>query len=180
MIRSSIAVLAVCLFAATTTMGQDKEGGATKQDKNVKPAAHETKVAPWFDLDHCAVCKCMASQKGLMESIKWEWHMLDNGAMSVSVVPEGQKEAMKKCHDEMHAVIDKVKKGEKMELCACCQSYGALEQAGAKFTEIETAAGTISLITSDRPDVVKKIKEHAQKTMDEFKATMAGTKKPAK
>ncbi len=181
MFRTSFVALMVSLLMATATIAQDKKDSAPKQDKKVIPAAHVTEAAvPWFDLEHCPICKCMSSQKGLMESMTWETHVVPNGMLSVAVIPADKKDAMAACKKNMMAVIDKVKAGEKMDLCGYCNSYGALEKAGAKKTEIETAAGMISMLTSDDPEVVKKIQDHAKTTIKEFEAMKVAQSKTAK
>ncbi len=176
MIRTSLLSLAICLLLATSLVAQEKKAAPPKQDSKVVPASHEADVA-WFDLEHCPICKCMSSQKGLMESMKWETHVIDNGMISVSTIPADKKEAMAKCKKEMTAVLDKLKSGEKMELCGFCNSYGALVELGAKAQEIDTENGMISLLTSDKPEVVKKIQEHAKTTIKEYAALLAAEKK---
>ena len=57
-----------------------------------------------------------------------------------------------------------------MELCGFCDSYGALKQAGAKEQEITTDFGMITMLTSDDSDLVKKIHDHADRTIKEFAA----------
>jgi hypothetical protein len=65
-------------------------------------------------------------------------------------------------------------------LCGFCTSYSALVEAGAKVQEFETANGMVSLVTSDKPEVVKKIHEHAKRTIKEYESMMASKEKPAK
>ncbi len=181
MFRTSLVALLVSLLLTTAAMAQNKKESAPKQEKKVIPTVLKTETAvAWFDLEHCPICKCMSSQKGLMESMKWETHVIDNGMLSVAVIPPDKKEAMATCKKNMMAVIEKVKAGEKMELCGYCNSYGALELAGAKKTEIETAAGVISMLTSDNPEVVKKIQDHAKTTIKEYEAMVAAQTKSAK
>jgi len=171
MIRTSIVVLAISLLPATALIAQERTipTGAKK----------ETAIA-WFDMENCPICKCMAAEKGLMESIKWETHLIDNGMISITTVPSDKKEAMAKCEKEMKAAIDKVKAGEKMPLCGFCTSYAALIEAGAKEQEIKTETGTVSLMTSDKPEVVKKIQDHAKKTISEYTALQTPKKTTTK
>jgi TusA-related sulfurtransferase len=167
--------LLVSLLLATNAVAQDKTKTAQSQEKEKKavPAAHETKTARWFDMDHCAFCKCFGEQKGLMENIKWETHELDNGMMYVAVVPENMKDAMVKCEKAMKEVAKKMESGESLEICRHCASWGELIKAGAKEAKINTAAGAITLLTSDKPEVVKMIHEHAKTTQKELESMVA-------
>lgn len=106
--------------------------------------------------------------------------MIDNGMLAFTMIPTDKKEAMAKCKKDMKATAEKLKSGEKMELCGFCNSYGALIQAGAKETEIETGAGVISMLTSDKPEIVKKIQEHAKQTIKEYEAMLASQNKSSK
>ena len=133
----------------------------------------DAQESSWFDLENCAICKNMSSVKDLMSNIKWENHVIPNGVLSISVIPEKYKEKMETAHEGMEATIERLKSGEAMELCGFCTSYGALMQAGAESTDLKTIGGDISMLTSDDPAVVEKIQAHGQKTIDEFKKMMA-------
>ena len=126
----------------------------------------------WFDMHKCEVCKPMASNMHLMGEIKWETHMIPNGFLSITVIPAEHKETMDKAHEEMMAVIKRAENGEEMALCGHCQSWGKLLAAGANKLELDTVGGQITLLTSDNPEVVKKIQAHAQRSLDEFKKMM--------
>ena len=121
----------------------------------------------WFDLHNCAMCKNLSAEEGLLEHMTWENHIIPNGMMSIAVIPDDYQGAMDRVHHNMQAVVKKLQSGEQMPLCGFCQSYGKLMEMGAQEQEIKSAAGYISLLTSDDPQVVKKIHEHAQKTIDE-------------
>jgi hypothetical protein len=123
----------------------------------------------WFDMEKCAICKCLAKHQELMTDVKWEVHPITDGMIMVAVVPEELKDTMKAAHEEMEAAVKRLEKGETMELCGFCKSFGALKKAGAKEQKIEIAAGSITLVTSDDPAVVKLIHEHAKKTQEAHK-----------
>ena len=109
-------------------------------------------AAPWFDLEKCSMCKNMTAEKGLMEHMEWENHLIADGMMSITVVTAGYEEAFARSMENMKATGEKLMAGEKMYLCGFCQSYGGLHMAGANFEHIETKSGTIELITSrERP-----------------------------
>lgn len=180
MIRTSWLALSIGLLSLCVTVAQEKAKQETPpaQEKSVKPAARVSNAnVPWFDLKNCAMCKCMA-EEGLMESIKCETHVISNGMLMVSVIPSDKREAFAKCEKEMQATAEKLTSGEKMPLCGFCQSYGELMQAGAKEQEIKSEGGvSIHLLTSDNPETVKKIHEHAKKTISEYKVLTETFKK---
>ncbi len=129
--------------------------------------------AAWFDMASCEICKHMAEVEGLMQNVKWETHIIPNGMMMVSVVPDSMKEAMSTARQNMMQTISRIESGESVQCCGFCQSYGALTNGGAVETRIESAAGEITLLTSDDPAVVEKIHAHAKRTIAETEAMMA-------
>lgn len=138
------------------------------------PFAFAAEDAPWFDLENCSMCKYMTSEKGLMEHMEWENLLTKDGMMSVTVVDPEYDEAFQRSMKNMEAAGMKLMSGEQMYLCGFCQSYGTLYMAGVNFENFETDAGYIGLATSHDPAVVKKIHEHAQKTIDEYAKMVSG------
>lgn len=130
-------------------------------------ATADDKDESWIDFEKCAVCKHVGQHKELLTKVKCETHIIDNGMLTVVTIPDEYKDEMKTVHNKMNEAIEKVKSGEKAELCGFCQSYAKLLKAGAKCQEIETSSGAVSLLTSDQPEVVAQIKEHAQKAIKE-------------
>ena len=137
-------------------------------------ADHHAKEAGWFDMDNCEICAAMADHKADMMRVKWETHKLENGLLSISVVPEDLKPAMDKAHKQMEKTIKRVEAGEEMHLCGYCQSLGHLMGHGAKKEELDTVGGHIFMLTSDKPEVVKEIHQHVDKSLAEFKKMMSG------
>ncbi len=131
----------------------------------------------WFDMDHCAICKNMAENKDMMAKIKWETYMIPDGFLSIAVVPDDMKDAMAKAEKGMEKAIAKLEAGEQLELCGYCSSFGSLLAEGAKKTDLKTVGGDIMMLTSTDPEVVKKIQEHAKKSMAEHKKMMEEMKK---
>ena len=129
----------------------------------------------WFDLT-CGICKNMAAEEGLMDNLKWETHLIENGSLSVMQIAKGYQEKMERAHKHMTEAGEKLKSGEQMHLCGFCQSYGKLMMSGVKTEEIDTAAGHISLMTSEDAAVVKQIQAHAQRTIDEYEKWQAESK----
>lgn len=123
---------------------------------------------PWFDMEKCAMCTNLSSQPGLLENLTWEHHMIDNGLMSVTVCPEEYKATYDKAMAGMKATMEKINAGEKLYLDGYCTTYGELMKAGAKVQTVETSVGSVTLMTSSDPKVIKKIHEFGQHTMDEL------------
>ncbi len=128
---------------------------------------------PWFDLTNCAMCKNLAAEEGLMDSMKWEVHKIDNGMLSVAVIPAEHQAAFARAGEKMEAVVGKMQQGEQLPLCGFCKSYGNLAMHGAKSEEIHTKAGHISLTTSSDAKVVAMIHAHADRTNAEYEKWLA-------
>ena len=82
-------------------------------------------------------------------------------------------EAMSKLGDEM------MKGKTDVKMCGNCQAYGDLMMAGAKFDYVPAKVGDILVITSDKPEMVDKIKKYGQRNREEL-AKMETTDKPKK
>ena len=128
---------------------------------------------PWFDLEGCAMCKNMVAEEGLMEHMEWENFVVTNGMMSITVVDPDYEEAFERSMAAMEATGMKMMSGEEMYLCGFCQSYGSLHMAGATVENIDTKFGSVSLVTSDDPALVKMIQAHAETTISEYEKMMA-------
>ncbi len=122
----------------------------------------------WFDLENCSMCKHMSAEEGLMDHMHWETHLIANGMLSVTTVDPEYQPAFQKAMAKMEETAKKLMSGEQMYLCGFCNSYGALQMAGAKFEDVQTDAGIIGLVTSADPQVVEMIHKHGQRTIDEF------------
>lgn len=127
----------------------------------------------WFDMEHCAWCQPMAADMGMLMDIQWECHLIDQGAMLTTVVPEEHQEQWQQVCEQMKAMEEKLTAGEEMPLCNCCKSHLKLLQAGAKIQEVKTGFGSVTLITSDDAEVVSKIHKHIKRTQREHEKMMA-------
>lgn len=151
--RFGIAMLTLALITVTTHGDHHKE----------------KKGKAWLDLENCVICQPMGQRMDMMAEVTWENHKIANGSLSASVVPAKYKGVMDKLHDQMKMTAEKVmKSGDLSKCCGFCTSYGELQAAGAKSEEIKTEFGVISLLTSDDPELVKKIHAHTDKTNAEF------------
>lgn len=143
--RNSATVICLCLAVGSFATAQEE--------------------SPFFDLENCGICKTMSNVDGLFEKVKCETEIIDNGMITVSVVPDDMKDAVAAAHKDMEAAIEKLMAGEKMELCGFCKSMGKLHQAGAQIQKYNTDSAEVMLITSDDAAVVDIIHEHAKKAI---------------
>ena len=125
------------------------------------------KEIAWFDMERCEVCKNFAPMKDTMHRIKWENHMLDNGMISVSVVPEDMKADMAKAQANIQSTVARLTQGEQLDMCGHCQFMGKMMQMGAKFKQLQTVGVDITLVTSSDAEVVKEIQTFAKKSQVE-------------
>ncbi len=132
----------------------------------------------WLDMQNCALCQPMAQNMDMMAHVTWENHKISNGSLSASVVPKEYAQRMDDLHEEMVAMGKRLEQGEAMKLCGFCDSHCELKEAGAKEELVKTDFGMIALLTSDDPELVKKIHAHSDKTNEEFKKFLASQAKP--
>ena len=164
-------VLAVCGLCAVVVAQEKSDKPAGQAARAQEKATQEKTVTakPWFDLEHCAMCKHLGAQEGLMDAMKWEVHKIDNGMMMVAHVPKNMMEKMKKAEEAMQAAVKELASGKNLEMCGFCECYGNLAKAGMQVQEFKGETGSISLMTSDKPEVVKQIHEMADRTIKEQK-----------
>ena len=122
---------------------------------------------PWFDIHHCSICKNFTKEKGLLQHVKWETHVIAEGMLTVATVPAEYEEAFQRAHDGIGQTLQRLQNGEPGKLCGFCMSYGKLAMSGARMEEIQTSAGHIGLVTSEDPAIVAMIHEHAKRTIAE-------------
>jgi hypothetical protein len=138
------------------------------------------KTIAWFDVDHCDICKNMASMKTDMHKIKWDVKMLDDGMLMVSVVPKKMKAEMDKAQVGVQATVKKLESGEKLDLCGFCQSYGNLMEMGADIEDVELVGVNVTIIRSTDPEVVKKIQAFGKQSKTEHNKMLAKIKSESK
>lgn len=133
---------------------------------------------PMADMKKCAVCKVMVESPGLMESMTWECHKVDAGMLCLAAVPKDMKKQYDEVHKKMMENVEHVKAesaaGRDVELCHFCSSMGDLEKAGAKAETVDTATGSIYLLTAREPALVAKIHAHADEAIGQQKAMESG------
>ncbi|MBC8423172.1 hypothetical protein H8E07_03525 [bacterium] len=127
----------------------------------------------WFDLENCAMCKNLTADQELFDSMVWTNHLFANGVVEITTVPAAYEERFQALMAKMEAMGAEMQSGKQMYMCGMCQSYGGLMMAGASMDYITNGEDHISVISSRDPDVVKQIRTHGQRTIDEFAKWMA-------
>lgn len=150
---ANTAVALVVIAMGTWALADHHEGDHTEE--------------PWFDMQKCACCKHMGENMDMMKDIKWENHTLENGGMMTAVIPDEHKKRWDAVCKKMEATIEDMESGEEMPTCNFCKSYMKLMEAGANIEEVETGFGMVTLITSDKADVVDMIHKHIKRTQKE-------------
>ena len=123
---------------------------------------------PWFDMDNCDFCKHLMTDPGLMENMTWEHYSISNGLITITTVEDKYMEAYNKANAAMEEMAKKMEKGEEVKMCGSCMEYGALMQAGVKFEHLKTMHGHVTVMTSDKPELVAKIQAWGKRNMDEM------------
>lgn len=168
--KVSMFVMLLVAVAAGSFVWADHHEGEHKHDGK----------AGWFDSAHCDVCKPWDENKSLMMSTKWETHVIKNGMIMISMVPDEYKEDFEKVCTQCEANHKKIAaEGKKASMCGFCAAMDGLAEAGAKTEEVKTDFGKITLITSNDEATAKKIQDVAKKSQDETKKMIEAMSKQA-
>ena len=126
----------------------------------------------WFDMQGCAFCKNLVKDPALMKNMTWEHYDISNGAVVITTVKPESKKSYVEAKTAMMDIGKKMETGQltmdKVPMCGHCQAYGKLVMMGAKMESVEGSQTDVTIITSDKPEVVKEIKAFAQKNRDEM------------
>ncbi|MCZ6837220.1 MAG: hypothetical protein O7G85_15705 [Planctomycetota bacterium] len=132
------------------------------------------KKAGWFDAAACGMCKPMTEYPELMTSMKWETHKIKDGMLMVTSIPEEHRKTFEAvCTKMQENGRQLATRGESVDLCGHCESFGKLMQAGVRQEKIMTAFGHIALVTANDPTTVELIHKHAEQSQDETKKMLA-------
>ncbi len=126
---------------------------------------------PWFDLKACAYCKAfdMGNGEYVVDHLKGHYHTLPNGFLSIITIEEEYKDDFAKSHEVMMKVgEDLAKTGTAPQLCGHCSAYGELMMSGAQSQEFNSDVAMAYMMTSDNPEVVKKLHAFAEKNNAEM------------
>lgn len=124
---------------------------------------------PWFDMKNCGFCVSLMEDPNLMANMTWEHHIITNGMVTVTTIKREYMDSYKKAMAAMQATAAKMEKGEQVKMCNFCKAHGELMKAGIVMDYIPTLHGDVMIMTSDKPELVEKIKKFAQRTIDELK-----------
>ncbi len=135
---------------------------------------------PWFDMENCAFCRQLTKDPLLLDNMTWELHEISNGVLTVTMVEPEFRASYVEAQKEMKRVGDELAQGKQdIHMCGHCETYGRLMMSGAKTEHVSTSMGDISLITSDKPELIAMIKQYGKRTMEEL-AKMDQTQKTEK
>lgn len=130
---------------------------------------------PWLDPDKCIFCQQLTKHEGLMDHMKCEHHDISHGHLMVTTVDPEYREAYVEAEKAMEQIGMDMAQGKidptKVYMCGSCEAYGGLIMSGALIEHIPTKVGDIVLITSDDPDVLKKIKDYGRRWEEELAKT---------
>ena len=122
---------------------------------------------PWFDMEHCDFCKNLLKEPHLFENMTWEHHDISNGLLTLTVVKPEYETAYLEAQHAMEKVAERLAQGATdVHMCNHCMTYGMILMSGARMEHIRTCAGDITLLTSDKPEVLAMIRDYAKKTRD--------------
>ena len=122
----------------------------------------------WYDMENCGFCKQLLDPPDMLEHSSYEHHNIANGIISVATVDKKYIGPWRAAEAKMEEMGMKMQKGEQVPMCNACMAMGGLMMKGAKWENIITMHGSVSLMTSDDPAVVKEIQVWAQKSTDEM------------
>jgi hypothetical protein len=149
-IKTLFLVLAVALMCTAVLAGDEK---------------------PWFDLETCAYCKNFNLGEGnyIVDHMKGNYHTMPNGFLAIMTIEDDYKDEFAKAGEGMKKVgEDMAKTGVVPQMCGHCTTYGELMMAGAASQEFNSDVAMAYMMTSDNPEVVKKLHAFAQKNNEEM------------
>jgi hypothetical protein len=122
----------------------------------------------WFDMESCGFCKHLLDPPDMLQHATWEHHNIANGIVSVATIDQKYIKQWRAAEAKMEEEGKKMEKGEQVPMCPACMAMGKLMMMGAKWESVNTAHGSVSMMTSDDPKVVKEIQAWGKKSMDEL------------
>jgi len=131
--------------------------------------APDAEEKPWLDWRNCDACAPFAAETGLMDHTRMEFFPIATGLLEVAEVPAEYQAAYARASEKCNAVMGRWQKGEKVNLCGYCTSFGALSKAGARIEDIETDGGRVLVATSTDPALIGRLHTHVEKTNAEMR-----------
>lgn len=130
----------------------------------------EGKGTPKFEMSEemmaafksCEICKVFADQPDMMTAASCDVIMLKNGAVFThNVFDKKNLKAYQAFSKKMMAKVEELKKLPAKEaqkkMCPMCVEFGELDHQGALMDQVDTPSGVMTVITSAKFDLVKKI-----------------------
>ena len=149
-------------FAFTSFAGDEEHEGH----------AHAQSDAPWFDMQNCDFCKNLVKDEKLMENMIWEHHDISNGIVTITTVNPDYKPAYMEAMEAMMQLGTDLETGKcniaDVKMCNYCKNYGMLMEAGAKFDYVMGQGADLTIITSDNPETIEKIKKFGERNRMEL------------
>ena len=133
---------------------------------------------PWFDFEKCMFCKAFASQPGLLDHMKTEYHDTKTGIISVTYIDKDYEAAFKKAQDSIGQVVADKVAGKQIVACKHCAAIGDFYAMGLTQESIKSEKCIIVIYSSSDPAVVTKLQDFAKKTNEAF-AELAKNKESA-
>jgi hypothetical protein len=121
---------------------------------------------PWFDMEKCEFCKAFAAEKGLFEHMATEYHVVSNGAVSVTHLGPEFKEAFGRAQAQVVKVVQGMQKGVMPVMCTHCETMGTLFQAGCKQEAVTSRDCIIMIYSSTDTAMIAKIQDFGRKSAD--------------
>jgi hypothetical protein len=102
----------------------------------------------------------------------WEHHDITNGFVTITAVKPESKAAYMTAMAAMMQLGNDMETGkvkpEEVEMCNYCMNYGMLMEAGAKFDYVVGDVADVTIVTSEEPETLEKIKKFGMRTKDEM------------
>ena len=133
---------------------------------------------PWFDFDKCMFCKAFASQPGLLDHMKTEYHDTKTGIVSVTYIDKDYEAAFKKAQEGVGQVVADKMAGKPIVACKHCAGIGDFYAMGLGET-VKSEKCTIVIYSSPDSAVVSRLQDFGKKTNEAF-AELAKNKESAK
>jgi len=146
-VKSAIVLMAMAFIIAGIASGQEK---------------------PWFDMHNCDLCKPFMEDPNLMPNMEMEDYEISNGIVTVTNVKEELLPSYRAAHGKMMANLDRIAKGDTLQLCGLCTAIGGLMERGAKYEYIETKHGDLSIMTAQDSVLIADVKAIVAKNKEEM------------
>jgi len=127
----------------------------------------KTNETTWFDPENCAFCKTLTEDPSTLKNMKGELHDISNGLAMITTVKPESLASYRKAREEMDKLGQEIMDGKTgVQVCNHCESYGNLVMTGAKFDNMKTETGEVTIISSEKPELLDSIREFGRRTRE--------------